>query len=272
MTFFCVCGKMAESKNGKKRNRATRNNSTAPKGNWYSGALYKGEISVKFSTFALNKLAKSPNFFSKHLKELCPNHKNECALEIGPGSCPILHKGDFRELFFLEQSESLAKNILNAKVPVGISGNAKSRVIDYRLFSELISKDPHVLVGELSGIAGNNLSFWQGKKFGLIAMTEVLTHIPSQHRLEAVKRVSKMSDALLIIDRPEEDIPCKLTSDWKKIGLNEGEEKEQRKMHVSFKPIIGFLESTGWSIEAMTLNEFDARYLILKCRKMPNNS
>ncbi|MBI4209979.1 MAG: class I SAM-dependent methyltransferase [Candidatus Diapherotrites archaeon] len=105
------------------------------------------------------------------IKALVPEPGNAVALEIGPGTSPLIHNLPFRERIFLDQSPKIVQGLRAA----------------------------HPTAEVLHGDIRNPPSFHAGK-ISLAVAAEVFGHVEPHRRIGTLRKIARMADAILIVD------------------------------------------------------------------------
>ena len=137
-------------------------------GRWFDTLYYDRGIQP-FTTFLRNNANKQVAI--DLLKNFLAKPEEAIALEIGPGSDPLITLLPFKEHHFIEHSEKLARSIR--------------------------SKQGHLV--EIVDIRKH--LFRIRRNLGVVVVNEVFSHIKPSERVEVLKKLAEVTQTLFIIDR-----------------------------------------------------------------------
>lgn len=180
---------------------------------------------------------------------LVPDPQEASALEIGPGTSPILPYFPFRETYFLEQSAEITRTLAEQE---------KKRRTKTR---------SHFIVGDIL-----KLPFSKTKRFDLVVMNEVLTHVRSSKRVGVVKKVASMSNALLIVERPQGSYAQFLKQLYPEMfgQRTKTQLKDIYSTYTRIQPLVKMLKDVGWVVKTEKVISGET-YCILYARRKKNN-
>jgi len=231
---------------------------------WYSRKLYwRGQ---PFITFMRTAGHRETELMHEKINELVPEPAKTTALEIGPGTNPLLSEFPFRERIFMDISMAIARNLKTGR-------------------------GAQVIVGDI-----RKIPFAKRKEnFGVTVINEVLTHIKPSERARTVAEIAGVSDALLIIDREQVSInelanrerrntkeklnilagtdTRSATRTRKEIKENLGSKLTNQALRIeqarliNFKPIEIILRKQGWQIQKQHIKTGDTTYTVLSAKR-----
>ena len=184
------------------------------------------------------------------LRNLVHDARNSTALEIGPGTAPLIPQLPFKHMTFVEQSTALAKGLPYTAIAAPEFGTTSW--LKSHIFTGMPErKNVRIVAADL-----RRLPFNENAHFDVGVMNEVLTHIPPSERLNALKKMAELSDHLLIIDR--ERVPFQQLKDKRETYLGKLLE-EQENLRKEVHGVRG-RQTQGYSQRLHEINEALERY------------
>ncbi|MEK6971117.1 MAG: class I SAM-dependent methyltransferase [archaeon] len=199
---------------------------------WYDGSHYTK--TQPFGTFLMcrGKIVKeNMDILTKEIRTLVPFPSRATALEIGPGSAPVIAHLPFRESYYLERSPAIAHQL--AKESIGKKKNAKTIA--------------HFIVGDVQ-----RLPFSKQARFDLVVMNEVLTHIPPGKRAKVLAHMASRANALLLVERPRPTYVKFLGSLYPEMRQERtpAQLREIYSAYTRIPPLSFMLSTKGWKVHA----------------------
>lgn len=214
---------------------------------WYSGAHY--EYGQYYSTFIQSggqPRTENIQLLDARMKQLVPTPQTTVALEIGPGNFPFIERFPFKQKVYVEQSERIAQKLQMA-----------SGIREYSA-----EKSPVVRA------TIRELPFAPGRRFGVVVLNEVLTHVDSAERLKVIKQIASHTNSILLVDRP---YPAAGSPLWPvspgEISTFARKEEVTKRTYVQMEPIVEYLRSNGWDVQIERIYR-GAHYAILSARRI----
>lgn len=292
----------------RQRERSGKFKKTKFGADWYTGGHYK--TGQNFSTFLRN----SPLNIDKvaqEVKKLVGTPSQTTALEVGPGAHPLIAGLGFKRTYFMDQSKVVASSLKDREVFVRVTRRNLHKFensVDYSHlqrdvergllahhpveFNKTDRRKHQIVIGDLG-----RLPFSDGALFGVVVLSEVLTHIRPAQRLKVIERIAGISKSILIVDRPqiglsglrEEKVlqfkehsdkgprlplpPQEIAKISEKLFNSATRTRAQLRAEqatlVNFQRLTNFLKRKGWTVETVPLMTDGKRvsYMMLKARK-----
>lgn len=229
----------------------------------FTGGLFKGD--QPFDTFVRSD--ENRNWVLQHVAGLCQNVRQAHALEVGPGTRPVLTRLPFRRVVLLEKSPQLAEKLSGAS----------------RDGTEVIAGDIHDVDPRGHGL------------FDVGFLCEVLTHVRPSERLAFVERLSDLTQGMVLVDRTKPRRRETLVRTLKQRARHNRAvlrrlgnrvqmayfrrgllEEERRSPHyvaplmktlVDFDAIAKALRKKGWMVQMKGRHYNEEHYTLLKARR-----
>ncbi len=136
---------------------------------WFTGANYRR--GQPYPTLASDHWLSQT--VAKRIEELVENPRTARALEVGPGTTPLLERTAIPNKFYLDSSVAVVRQ-LRKQVP-------GAAVLLHDIRDIPVSRNPH---------------------FDVVVASEIFTNVLPGQRIDALDRLAARAKALLVIDRP----------------------------------------------------------------------